>query len=84
MQPTIFQRIAFQHRVVAAGAAVRITLIALAVLAATWLATIKGQEVYYAKPPYFTCSKPAQECAMDRANCLDGSCDDILRAAGAK
>jgi len=67
--------------VVAAGAAVRITLIALAVLAATWIATIKAQEAYRETPPYFTCSKSAEECAIARANCLDGSCADILRAA---
>ena len=36
------------------------------------------------EPPQFTCYKPARECAMDRATCKDGSCEDFMRIAGAK
>ena len=39
---------------------------------------ISGQP---AEPLQFTCYKPARECAMDRATCQDGACDDILEAA---
>lgn len=50
------------------------SIIVLLVLAATWVITMRGQEIYYATPGVI-CLKDAKTCAMDRAYCKGGSCD---------